>query len=72
MASSDDILIPPPPKIYNDFYQHHRFSKNYQTQLTVHPEPQNDVNVFFPSAFLSPQSLPPEPRDDLDVLYSYR
>lgn len=71
MASSDDILIPPPPKNYNDYYQHHRSPKNYQQQLTVHPEPQNDVNVFFPSAFLSPQSLPPHPSDDLDVLYSY-
>lgn len=70
MASSDDILLPPPPKNYNDYYQHHRAPKNYQ-QLTVHPEPQSDVNVFFPSAFLSPQSLPPHPSDDLDVLYSY-
>lgn len=71
MISSDDILIPPPPKNYNDYYQHRRSSKNYQQQLTVHPEPQSDVNVFFPSAFLSPQSLPPHPSDDLDVLYSY-
>lgn len=73
MASSDDILIPPPPKNYNDFYQQHRSPKNYQKQLTVHPaEPQNDANVFFPSAFLSPQSLPPHPSsEDLDVLYSY-
>lgn len=69
MASSDDILIPPPPKNYNDYY-HRRSAKSYQQQLTVHPEP-NDVNVFFPSAFLSPQSLPPHPSDDLDVLYSY-
>lgn len=70
VASSDDILIPPPPKNYNDYYQQHRSPKNYQQQLTVHPESQNDVNVFFPSAFLSPQSLPPHPTDDLDVLYS--
>jgi hypothetical protein len=70
MASSDDILIPPPPKKYNDYYQQHRSPKNYQKQLTVHPESQSDVNVFFPSAFLSPQSLPPHPSDDLDVLYS--
>lgn len=70
MSSSDDILNLPPPKNYNDYY-HHRSPKNYQQQLTVHPEPQNDVNVFFPSAFLSPQSLPPHPSDDLDVLYSY-
>lgn len=71
MASSDDILVPPPPKTYNDYYTHRRSPKNYQKQLTVHPEPQNDVNVFFPSAFLSPQSLPPHPSDDLDILYSY-
>lgn len=71
LASSDDILIPPPPKNYNDYYQQRRSSKNYHQQLTVHPEPQSDVNVFFPSAFLSPQSLPPHPSDDLDVLYSY-
>jgi Centrosome-associated C terminus len=71
ITSSDDILIPPPPKTYDDYYQPHRSPKNYQQQLTVHPEPQNDVNVFFPSAFLSPQSLPPHPSDDLDVLYSY-
>lgn len=79
MASSDDILIPPPPKNYNDFYQPqslHRSPKNYQKQLTVHPgvagdSQQNDANVFFPSAFLSPQSLPPHPSEDLDVLYSY-
>ncbi|KAG5679340.1 hypothetical protein PVAND_008912 [Polypedilum vanderplanki] len=74
MASSDDnILIPPPPKNYNDLYQQHRSPKNYQKQLTVHPTPdsQNDVNVFFPSAFLSPQSLPPHPSEDLDVIYSY-
>lgn len=72
IASSDDILIPPPPKNYNDLYQQHRSPKNYQKQLTVHPtESQNDANVFFPSAFLSPQSLPPHPSEDLDVLYSY-
>lgn len=72
LASSDDILIPPPPKNYNDFYQQHRSPKNYQKQLTVHPsESQSDANVFFPSAFLSPQSLPPHPSEDLDVLYSY-
>lgn len=74
MASSDDILIPPPPpKNYNDLYQQHRSPKNYQKQLTVHPTPdsQNDVSVFFPSAFLSPQSLPPHPSEDLDVIYSY-
>lgn len=83
MASSDDILIPPPPKNYNDFYQPqslHRSPKNYQKQLTVHAggggsgvadSQQNDANVFFPSAFLSPQSLPPHPSEDLDVLYSY-
>lgn len=78
MASSDEILIPPPPKNYNDFYcgnqqSSHRSPKNYQKQLTVHAgaDSQNDVNVFFPSAFLSPQSLPPHPSEDLDVLYSY-
>lgn len=77
-TASDDILLPPPklspqlPKNYNDYYQQHsRSPKNYQQQLTVHSEPQNDVNVFFPSAFLSPQSLPPHTSDDLDVLYSY-
>ena len=43
--------------------------KNYQ-QLTVHPEQQSDVSVFFPSAFLSPQSLPPHPGGDED-LYLY-
>lgn len=67
LVSSDDMLVPPPPKNY----QQHRSPKNYQQQLSVHPEPQSDVNVFFPSAFLSPQSLPPHPSDDLDVLYSY-
>lgn len=78
MASSDDILTPPPPRNYNDFYNSnlqpsHRSPKNYQKQLTVHAgaESQNDVNVFFPTAFLSPQSLPPHPSEDLDVLYSY-
>jgi hypothetical protein len=75
MASSDDILIAPPPKSYNDYYQQsHRSPKNYQKQLTVHPsDAQNDVNVFFPSAFLSPQSLPPHPHpsEDLDIIYSY-
>jgi hypothetical protein len=44
--------------------------KNYQ-QLTVHPELQSDVSVFFPSAFLSPQSLPPHPVGDDDDIYSY-
>lgn len=44
--------------------------KNYQQQLTVHPEAQSDVSVFFPSAFLSPQSLPPHPTAD-DDLYSF-
>jgi hypothetical protein len=78
LMASDDILIPPPPKNYNDFYSSnqqssHRSPKNYQKQLTVHAgvDSQNDVNVFFPSAFLSPQSLPPHPSEDLDVLYSY-
>ncbi|KAL1388301.1 hypothetical protein pipiens_003238 [Culex pipiens pipiens] len=45
--------------------------KNYQQQLTVHPEQPSDVSVFFPSAFLSPQSLPPHPVGDEDLyLYS--
>ncbi|XP_065082170.1 uncharacterized protein LOC135704625 isoform X2 [Ochlerotatus camptorhynchus] len=44
--------------------------KNYQQQLTVHPEQPSDVSVFFPSAFLSPQSLPPHPGGD-DDLYLY-
>lgn len=44
--------------------------KNYQQQLTVHPEQPSDVSVFFPSAFLSPQSLPPHPVGD-DDLYLY-
>lgn len=44
--------------------------KNYQQQLTVHPEQPSDVSVFFPSAFLSPQSLPPHPVGD-DELYLY-
>lgn len=39
-------------------------------QLTVHPEAQSDVSVFFPSAFLSPQSLPPHPIAG-DDLYSF-
>lgn len=71
MASNDNILVAPPPKTYNDYYHNRRSSRKYQQQLTVHPEPINDVNVFFPSAFLSPQSLPPHPSDDLDILYSY-
>lgn len=33
-------------------------------------DPNNDVSVFFPSAFLSPQSLPPNPASD-DDLYIY-
>jgi hypothetical protein len=45
-------------------------TKNYQ-QLTVHPEPQSDVSVFFPSAFLSPQSLPPHLVGDDDDIYSF-
>ncbi|XP_021696820.1 probable serine/threonine-protein kinase yakA isoform X1 [Aedes aegypti] len=44
--------------------------KNYQQQLTVHPEQPSDVSVFFPSAFLSPQSLPPHAVGD-DDLYLY-
>ncbi|XP_053684158.1 uncharacterized protein LOC128734144 [Sabethes cyaneus] len=44
--------------------------KNYQQQLTVHPEQPSDMSVFFPSAFLSPQSLPPHPVGDED-LYLY-
>ncbi|XP_058836445.1 uncharacterized protein LOC131693015 [Topomyia yanbarensis] len=44
--------------------------KNYQQQLTVHPEQPSDMSVFFPSAFLSPQSLPPHPSGDED-LYLY-
>lgn len=44
--------------------------KSYQQQLTVHPEAQSDTSVFFPSAFLSPQSLPPHPTAD-DDLYSF-
>lgn len=68
---NDDILIPPPPpKNYSEHFHPNRMSGNYKQQLTVHPESQNDVNVFFPSAFLSPQSLPPHPSDDLDILYS--
>lgn len=39
-------------------------------QLTVLPDPNCDVSVFFPSAFLSPQSLPPHPVSDDDI-YSY-
>lgn len=39
-------------------------------QLSVHPDPNNDVSVFFPSAFLSPQSLPPHPASDDDI-FSY-
>ena len=39
-------------------------------QLTVHSDSNNDVSVFFPSAFLSPQSLPPNPASDDDI-YSY-
>lgn len=30
----------------------------------------NDVSVFFPSAFLSPQSLPPHDASDEDI-YTY-
>lgn len=30
----------------------------------------NDVSAFFPSAFLSPQSLPPHPVTDEDI-YTY-
>lgn len=63
-SSSDDLLMPKSHK-YQDYYH----PKNFQQQLTVHnAEQQSDVNVFFPSAFLSPQSLPPQPNDDL---YSY-
>lgn len=39
-------------------------------QLSVHPDPNSDVSVFFPSAFLSPQSLPPHPVTDDDI-FSY-
>uniref|UniRef100_A0A182NMB3 FAM110_C domain-containing protein n=1 Tax=Anopheles dirus TaxID=7168 RepID=A0A182NMB3_9DIPT len=56
-GSLDDIGYIQPPK-------------NYQQQLTVHPEQPSDVSVFFPSAFLSPQSLPPHPGGD-DDLYLY-
>lgn len=72
-SSTDDILIPPPQLSPNSpyFISHHQSPKNFQQQLTVHPEQQSDVTVFFPSAFLSPQSLPPHPTDDLDDLYSY-
>ncbi|CRL00080.1 CLUMA_CG013362, isoform A [Clunio marinus] len=73
LMSSDDMLIPPPPRNYHDSYQTQHRSRNYQQQLSVHSEiqNQNDLSVFFPSAFLSPQSLPPKTSDDLDVLYSY-
>lgn len=71
-SSTDDLLIPPPQLSPNSpYYHHHQSPKNYQQQLTVHPEQQSDVNVFFPSAFLSPQSLPLHPTDELDDLYSY-
>lgn len=39
-------------------------------QLSIQPETHNDVSVFFPSAFLSPQSLPPHPASDDDI-YTY-
>lgn len=38
--------------------------------MSIQPEPHNDVSVFFPSAFLSPQSLPPHPASDDDI-YTY-
>ena len=63
-SSSDDLLLPKQSK-YKDYYH----PKNFQQQLTVHnTEQQSDLNVFFPSSFLSPQSLPPQANDDL---YSY-
>lgn len=44
---------------------------NYSSfQLSIQPETHNDVSVFFPSAFLSPQSLPPHPASDEDI-YTY-
>lgn len=43
--------------------------REYQQPLSVHPESNSDVAVFFPSAFLSPQSVPPHPVDD--DLYSF-
>ncbi|XP_037035192.1 uncharacterized protein LOC119073697 [Bradysia coprophila] len=44
--------------------------KKLNQELTVLPDPNCDVSVFFPSAFLSPQSLPPHPASDDDI-YSY-
>lgn len=43
----------------------------FPPQLSIQPEMHNnDVSVFFPSAFLSPQSLPPHPASDDDI-YTY-
>lgn len=45
-------------------------TKLLNQELTVHPESSTDTATFFPSAFLSPQSLPPHPSSD-DNLYAY-
>lgn len=59
-----------PPLKYDHQFPYSSSPKRLNQELTVHPDPQSDISVFFPSAFLSPQSLPPHPVSD-DDLYSY-
>lgn len=40
-------------------------------KLSVLPDQNSDLSVFFPSAFLSPQSLPPHPTVNDDDIFSY-
>ncbi|XP_055373440.1 nuclear transcription factor Y subunit gamma [Condylostylus longicornis] len=57
------------PKKYDTFSKYQ--SVKYNQELSIHPSnDQTDSNVMFPSAFLSPQSLPPNPVSDDDI-YSY-
>ncbi|GAB0096934.1 uncharacterized protein DMENIID0001_125160 [Sergentomyia squamirostris] len=40
-------------------------------ELNIHPNQPKDSSIFFSSAFLSPQSLPPQPMSDDDDVYRF-
>lgn len=75
--SKEGPMPPMPGDRYknSDPQKYDTFSKfqgaKYNQELSVHASnDQSDLSVMFPSAFLSPQSLPPHPASDEDI-YSY-